>query len=160
MLFRSDLIPIRHVAEMLSLYARIIDLRYPNRYRFRIDVDQTIEEVRVLKFIFQPLLENAFVHGVSKTGGSVSARFQRDPRGVLFSVEDDGRGIRPERLREIKSALRSDGTNVEENFALVNVDRQIRLYYRIETGIEIVSRWGEGTRVTVVLPERGENDDV
>jgi len=151
----GDMITVSETMEMLSHYTHIIELRYPGRYRITIEGDAEIYGFKVLKFIFQPLVENAFHHGVIKPGDEVHIRFKKQGEGVLFTVEDNGRGIQPEKLKEIHMALQDEDFDSSSNFALKSINQHIKLFYGNQYGLTIESNWGKGTIVKIYLPKPG-----
>ena len=151
----ADMITVLEVMQMLSHYTHIIELRYPSRYKVTIEGDEEIYDFRVLKFIFQPLVENAFHHGVIKPGDEVHIRFAKQEDGVLFSVEDNGRGIESEELKQIKNALKNEESDTSANFALKSINQHIKLFYGKRYGLEIESTRGKGTTVRIFLPKIG-----
>ena len=149
----ADHISVREAAEMMSLYAQIVELRFPNRYRFTVAYDRAIESVPVLKYVFQPLVENAFVHGVAKKGRTVTVLFRREGDEVLFQLTDDGKGIPPDQLTRIRSSLDDETVGeTTDGFALVSVNRHMKLSYGEPHGLSIDSTWGAGTTVTLRFP--------
>ena len=68
----------------------------------------------VPSFILQPIVENAFKHGISpkEEGGVVRIRINplRDKGLLYISVCDNGVGIRPEQLAQLKAALAQPGS--------------------------------------------------
>lgn len=84
-------------------YLELMKLRYENRFNFQFQFSDSGFEGLVPKFIFQPLLENSFVHGLSLkefpwyTEISVFAH-----KGKWEAViSDNGNGISDEKLNKI-----------------------------------------------------------
>ena len=76
--------------------------------------------------------------------------------GMLhFTVEDDGLGMTPERLAELRRGLaetRRGKTHV--GFGVFSVFERLRLHYGEAAGLEITSEPGKGTCIHVVMPAR------
>ena len=108
--------------------------------------------------IFPSVVENAFSHGVKHMafGGSVliTGRIDKEMNRVIFCVEDNGRGIEPQRLAYLKSLLQAHPlADRDDHFmGLVNINDRIRIAYGNEYGITIDSVWKQGTKVTIALP--------
>ncbi|SHG56047.1 Histidine kinase-, DNA gyrase B-, and HSP90-like ATPase [Salegentibacter echinorum] len=90
------------VAEEVALvenYLEIEKIRFGERLKFTLKVDETAEEEKIPMFMLQPLVENAIKHGVSKIGGEakVSLNITKEKEGLLISVSDNGPGF-PEGL--------------------------------------------------------------
>ena len=75
---------------------------------------------------------------------------------MTVTVEDNGGGIQPERLAEIRGRLERRERVEEEsgrgNVGLKNIHDRIRLYYGDVYGIVIDSFPGKGTVVTLSYP--------
>ena len=76
--------------------------------------------------------------------------FTRNIHGerVCFSVEDNGVGIKQDKLEKLRSQLEK----FEEGYGLKNVHNRVRLTYGEEYGVKIESVFGKGTRVLVYIP--------
>jgi len=108
------------------------------------------------KLCLQPLVENSvkYAIGIQKTLMVTVSAVCRD--GVLhLVVKDNGKGIEPELLEKIRETLKKIEIP-EKYFGLYNVNRRIQLAYGDSYGIEIDSKPGEGTTVTVRLPYEQE----
>jgi two-component system sensor histidine kinase YesM len=110
----------------------------------------------VLKFVFQPLVENAIYHGLEnkKGSGRLDITWRNKGQILYFEVEDDGIGIETAKLAELTEVLENDEVVGEQNFALRNMNTQIKLNYGKEYGLFIDSTLGVGTKVTLVIPLR------
>ena len=91
-----------------------------------------------------------------RTFASVRELGSRLPGDLLqIQVEDNGAGIAPERLAEIRTLLASDSGDTvigEGGYGISNVNQRIKLYYGEEYGLSIDSEYRHGTRVTLVIP--------
>ena len=123
------------------------------------------EECFVPRLILQPIVENAFRHGLEPMVGpgrvQISAVLCRSGAGVALriAVADTGVGIDEDRLRAVSRALETaeshDGNpSYGSGVGLQNVHRRIRLSYGEPYGVSLVSDKGKGTTVTVLLPAR------
>lgn len=101
----------------------------------------------------QPLVENAIYHGLKEQQkpGTVRVRGYQEGNMLVFMVEDDGAGMTKERLEEVLS--REEAKN---HFGLRSVIERISLYYGKSGSVEVESRPGRGTRVTVRVPQKME----
>ena len=77
----------------------------------------------------------------------------READGQLWlSVRDDGAGMTPERLREVRQGLNGAGEGAA-GYGLYNVNQRIKLYYNQAQGIEIHSNQS-GTTISLHVPVR------
>ncbi|MDX6299599.1 MAG: two-component system, LytTR family, sensor kinase [Nocardioidaceae bacterium] len=105
----------------------------------------------VIPFLaLQPLVENAVRHGLEgKAGpGQVSITASDNDFEAVISVEDDGVGEDPERVRR---ALAGDPDL--DSVGLGNVDARLRSAFGDDYGLIVETAPGAGTKVTVRVPK-------
>jgi two-component system LytT family sensor kinase len=80
--------------ELVRRFVEIMEVRFQGSLDVRIEVDPAAADALVPNMILQPLVENAFRHGVSQlgAGGRVTIRVRRDGDDVVLSVRDNGPG--------------------------------------------------------------------
>jgi len=91
-------------------------------------------------------------HGLSgsATGGTVSLVAEDAGAECLISVEDDGAGMDPERLRELNAEqAHSSGAHV----GLGNVDDRLRAAFGDDYGLVVETALGAGTKVSMRVPK-------
>ncbi len=156
---------LRDEIRSLSNYLKIQQLRFESRFDASLSVGPETEECFVPRLILQPIVENAFRHGLEPLVGpgrvQISAVLCRSGAGVALriAVADTGVGIDEDRLRAVSRALETaeshDGNpSYGSGVGLQNVHRRIRLSYGEPYGVSLVSDKGKGTTVTVLLPAR------
>ena len=155
----QDWITIAEEIERVRSYLIIQKIRYRDIMDFKIDVDERVAGNTVLKLILQPLVENAIYHGIKnkREGGTIFVRARpNNANEVLLEVEDNGVGFAPDRLAQIQAELadNSDEIKQESGFGLGNVNHRIKLYYGMQYGLSLKSKYQSGTCVTFVIPAR------
>lgn len=137
-------------------YLEIQKMRYPTRFDIRIDIDDNLLSVSVPKMILQPVVENAFKHGILpiKKKGIISICAVRENDRIIITVKDNGAGMTEEKLSELKKMVASstDLGYSGNNIGLTNVCRRIMLRYGNDFKIFIKSDLHKGTCVKLVLP--------
>lgn len=153
-----DWIPIRQEVEHVRSYLQIQKIRYRDILDYKIEVDERILDGTILKLTLQPLAENALYHGIKnkRNGGTITVRAkQESPGTAILEVEDDGVGLTPYKLNQVRSALNGgldESASKDGGFGLENVNKRIKLYYGSEYGISVDSQYGTGTKVTMKIP--------
>jgi two-component system, sensor histidine kinase YesM len=152
----NEILSIEDEAEHARSYLVISRIRYHDGFSFSVSVDPDVRGFRTIKLIIQPLVENVLVHAIKKTGtgGHIGIRaFQRMDK-VIIEVEDNGKGMSPEKLGEIRAMLskKPQEDDYDGGIGLMNVQQRIRLNYGMEYGLEIESREPHGTLVRIILP--------
>ena len=141
----------------LEGYLSIQKVRYRDILSYSIEFDPEIDNEIVPKLLLQPLAENAIYHGIKlkRGGGKITITGKREGGSLYFCVQDTGTGMSPERLEEIRRAMRQEDVQLDSStgsgFGLKNVDLRIRLYYSQQEGLQIESD-GSGTRISFRVP--------
>ena len=115
--------------------------------------------IKVPAFIVQPIVENAVRHAMREEGAlHIDVQVAWDGDDVLIAVADDGVGMDEEvaaRLLAEPSGTSSDSSK-GTGIALRNVADRIELFYGEGSGVEVMSKVGAGTCVTLRLVGVGE----
>ena len=144
-----EVISIEQELDLLQNYMKIQKIRFGEDVVIRYEVDEDVLQCRTIKLILQPLVENAIHHGrreeeVLTVGVSVRRREER----VIYEVCDDGLGIEPEKLVQLRTELKQS----QEGYGLKNVDIRVKLRYGEGYGVSIMSIPDKGTCVRVEIP--------
>ena len=128
-------------------YLRLERARFGDELAIRIQVAPEVLQVVVPVLSLQPLVENAVRHGVERRGhGHISIIGRDAGSDVELRVRDDGGGM----SRELASAVLSGAAG---GIGLSNVQARLQTSFGADYGLEIDSRDGEGTTVTMTLPK-------
>ncbi|MDO4475568.1 MAG: sensor histidine kinase [Lachnospiraceae bacterium] len=157
----KEVVTIREELKHVSSYLGIQRVRYQDILSYEVDIPEELFEDTIPKITLQPLVENALYHGIKNKRGMGKIRVTgevKDGETWLY-VEDDGIGITPERLEQIRQKISSDDPQESEIFGLNNVNERIRLCFGAAYGIRIESTYREGSRVSIRLPHKTGHPD-
>lgn len=145
---------VRKEIEVSKIYIEILYTRYDNSFTVEWDVDERALDFYIIKFSLQPLIENAVKHAFEGTGENqkITVSIKIEEGVISVSVDDNGIGISPERLKEIEQGMNNFNTNSYKNVGLKNVNRRIKLIYGENYGLSVESKEGEGTRFNFTYP--------
>ncbi len=139
----SDVSTLAEELEHVRAYLEIEKARFEGRIAVETDVDPMLLSLRLPAFTLQPLVENAFKHGLSATlaDGRATIRAYRKDATAFVEIEDNaGAWVEP---RE-KAGL---GMQI--------VDKRLKNLYGEAWGLSVTCVPQELTRVTVRLPIEG-----
>lgn len=151
---------------ILDKYVGIMEIRFPNRFEWDIDIQDFLDDVSLPRMILQPVIENAIVHGLCEyndKGGRLKLYPIRHQNGtVSYVVEDNGVGMTEEELNRLRERLSNAAYDDAEpeglsHVALLNIQRRIRSYFGPGFGVTVESVKGSGTRVTITVPSQSGN---
>lgn len=146
----KQILSIQEEVELLKNYMKIQKLRFGSSIQVEYDIKKELLTLKTIKLLLQPLVENSIHHGRKSDEEvlMIRVRVQLDGERVCFSVEDNGVGIKQDKLEKLRSQLEK----FEEGYGLKNVHNRVRLTYGEEYGVKIESVFGKGTRVLVYIP--------
>lgn len=145
---------IREEIEYVKNYLNIMEYQFVNKFKVHFEMEKDILDCRILKFVLQPIVENALLHGLRhlEREGIIIIKGYRDRDRLILSVTDNGAGMTEEALR---NALQESGVNGKSRLSgmgLRNVDNRIKLYYGKNYGVSIQSIPNLFTSVEIVVP--------
>ena len=149
---------VRHLNNYLTLQKS----RFGEKIKVDIQMDEDLENCIVLKLVLQPIVENAFVHGLEEKvgGGHIWVSVKSFGRDIIYKVRDDGVGTEPTAIQKI---LQQKETT-DKIYALKNVNDRIHLKYGEGYGVQFDSTPGKGTvvcvRISKAFREETENEDI
>lgn len=147
----------------LQCYQQIQMVRFPEKFEVFYDIEKGLGDYMSLKFLLQPLMENAIEHGVvpckRKGKRMIEIRGELLENSVIrLQILDDGAGIPQEELGHLRKQLKS-GVKDEDGrrgIGILNVHRRIQNYYGEKYGISIESEEGKYTCVSLCFPVTGQ----
>ncbi|WP_411342998.1 sensor histidine kinase [Paenibacillus sp. WLX1005] len=101
----NEMIPVREEMETVRHYVRLIDFQRDTRVRLEMDVQPESLEVMLPRFIIQPLVENAYQHGLSRYGGILWIQSWVAGQFLHIEVRDSGEGMDEKRLQAVRAKL-------------------------------------------------------
>ncbi|MFC4056893.1 sensor histidine kinase [Planomonospora corallina] len=138
----------------IDRYLTLERARFGDQLEVTLRIAPEVLPVAVPFLCLQPLVENAVRHGLeSKPGvGRITIIAEDAGTECRISVEDDGVGMDPERLRRILAG-HADTRSGTGGVGLANVDERLRQVYGDEYGLVVETGHGAGTKVSVRLPK-------
>jgi two-component system LytT family sensor kinase len=134
----------------IEQYLLLEKARFGDRLEVTLLVAPEVLGVTVPFLCIQPLVENAVRHGLEGRPGVGHVTIQAEDLGAeaLISVEDDGTGIDPEKVRDTL-ARHTTGDHV----GLANVDERLRRTFGDTYGLVVETAPEAGTKVIVRVPK-------
>ncbi|MCU1252637.1 MAG: sensor histidine kinase [Edaphobacter sp.] len=139
-----QLIPLSDEMEFIEMYLAMQDRRFTGRVRQEVSVEPNLYDALVPAMILQPVIENAYAHGLSKldSDGLIAIDVRRDNATLVVSVINSGLGLHPES---------SNGAG-RRGVGLANVKDRLRLHYGNSHAFTIEELANGKVRVALSLP--------
>jgi two-component system LytT family sensor kinase len=149
---REAFLPLSEELEFTDDYLDIEVVRFGSKLKVVKEIAEDTLHIVVPGMLLQPLIENSIKHGLEPriSGGTVTLRSRITAEGrLMVEVEDDGVGMAPDRFSASPvSGLVSPGTGI----GVRNVRERMEVLYGNLASVEINSRPGRGTKVTLLMP--------
>lgn len=150
----DTLVTLKSELELVEYYLKIQQYRFGERIHFHINLYCDVEQLKIMPLIIQPIVENAFIHGLEAKEGEGEIKIDVNMTDSLYIiVEDDGIGMTGETLEEIKDSLNDYARLTRSSIGLNNVNQRIKLLYGDKYGLLIESEENKGTKITIQLPK-------
>jgi signal transduction histidine kinase len=133
-------IPLARELEMLRQYLDIMEVRFQDKLEVSIEAEGSLDDALVPNLVLQPLVENAFRHGLAlmmQTVGRVAVRVVRDDDDLVLTVRDNGRGPAKE---------------VHDGVGLANTRARLTQLYGERQRLALTAAEGGGALVEVRFP--------
>jgi two-component system LytT family sensor kinase len=116
-----QLIPLSDEMEFVEMYIAIQHQRYAGRVCEEVRVEPELYDALIPAMILQPIIENAYAHGLSllDRGGLLAIEARRESGLLKLTVRNTGVGLNPEYTR----------SSAGQGVGLANVRNRLRLHY-------------------------------
>lgn len=138
-----QMIPLRDEIEFVEVYLSMQDRRYDERIRRRMSIDPELHDALIPAMILQPIVENAYVHGLSKieSVGDLFIGAQKAKNSIILTVVNSGVGLAGD-------SEKPSGHGV----GIANLRSRLALHYREACSFEMLETDSSHVRVRVELP--------
>jgi len=170
----GDRVPLEDEIKHMRNYLFIQENRFRGRCSVSLTADEGALGAPIPKFTLQPLLENAFEHGLQRKEGAwrIEVRIERRARSIAVLIRDEGVGMERQRLLELRAGLASgtrtraaeadrtaDRPKKRKGIGLQNVDARLKLQFGAGSGLRLFSDPARGTLVAFKLPVRAKGEE-
>lgn len=144
--------------KIVGSYITVQQIRFPDKFSFHVNIDESLLDRKILRFSLQPLIENALKYGIEPQdeSGILCVNGYSDGENIIFQIIDNGSGFESETLAEIQSRLLEKSEEPLQSkkgcgIGILNIHNRIKLYYGADYGLQITSN-KSGTTITVKMP--------
>jgi hypothetical protein len=123
-------------------YLAIQEVRYRDRFRWKIEAEDSVIPALVCRFSVQPLVENCFTHGVheGREGMNIEILARGVEAAVEIEVRDDGPGCDIETWRKLEESFESGRNLLGREGGLFNAHDRSRMAFGDGYGLDLVER--------------------
>ena len=164
-LFRHNLrtkqqeVTLEEELEGLDDYIYLQQMRFDGRITVEKKIEADPAAVRLPSFTLQPIVENAFSHGLKscEEGGRILLRVWMQGTRLILTVADNGKGMTPEELDALQEKI-AQSERTGRSIGLGNISRRITMLYP-EGRMQVFSREGHGTVIRFEIPQEDREED-
>lgn len=145
----NEIISLHDELDHVQQYLFIQKKRYGKKLNYEINNEFTCKEFKIPKLVLQPIVENAIYHGIKELDrdGKITIDVKCLEESIKVIIYDNGRGF-DKNKQEKGESKRLGGVGLK------NIDRRLSLYFGDGYDMNIDSKLGEYTKVTLTLPKK------
>lgn len=155
-LMNSDnyIISLERELSYVDKYLTLQNIKYKNKFNYITDIAPETLEIPVVKFIFQPIIENCIIHGILKLPeikGDIFLKTSLSNNSLVVKISNTSNPIDEDILSDINKKLNNNDYPTDKHIGLLNVNNRIKLIFGTDYGCQI--NYSDGiTTVTITLP--------
>ncbi|MFC4077012.1 sensor histidine kinase [Salinithrix halophila] len=150
-------VALREDAQHVQHYFAIQKARFRDRVQMSMEVEESCLSHILPVLTLQPLVENAFIHGVEdcESGAEIGVRIYRKHEDVVVEIKDNGKGMDAETVHRLlhpatEGNVRPSGHST--GLGVQNVLKRLCLFYSRDDVMTIESEEEKGTLVRLRMP--------
>jgi len=134
----NKLITVREEMEMINDYLELEKMRFENRLKAGIKVDNNLADVLILPLSIQTLVENGIKHGIArlKEGGTICIKIEQENQSIKITVQHPGKLV--------------ETTN--NGLGLKNLRERLQLQYNGNARFELMEQPHGIVSATIIIP--------
>lgn len=143
----KDIVCMKDELELIKTYISIMERRFVGRFTAEYDIEEDIGKCLIPKLSLQPIVENAFLHGILESEKKNSVIFisaNIEDEQVVIEITDNGVGMDEETKKKLY-----EPNNRLGGYGLKNVRERILLFGGEKAEFNIKSSLGVGTTVEI-----------
>jgi len=160
----NEFVTIQEEIEVVEHYVLLMNVRHNQKIQFGVDASTDVCLEEIPRLTIQPLIENAFIHGLEQKRGQIDLVIWKESDFLMITVKDDGNGMTEDQLSEVVRNLNQKdnserSTSRVNGIGLQNVNERLLMIYGPAFNMEVRSQSGEGTEMRLRIPLRTYGGD-
>lgn len=151
----NEMVKVKDEVEWLKKYIYLQQTRLKNTFHCEINVEPEAMDFSIHKLLLQPFIENAIIHGFEgmKREHVLKIDMSLDDVFLCISIKDNGKGIDASMVEKFNKGEFQESES--KHIGVENAISRLYMYYGEQTNVKFASILGEGTEVTILIPNRG-----
>lgn len=155
---------IKHEVEYAKTYVQLQNIRFDNKFSLEVNLDDYLQNQKIIPLVFQPIIENCITHGVLDYDTLLIIGIEgeiKSEKDILIRIRDNGIGISEKKAEEINEMLLSTeidkfnitlGEGSRKSIGLKNIAERIGLQYGEGYYLKVYPGKECGTVVEICIP--------
>lgn len=155
-------VTVREELENVETYMYILKTRFGDRIHYETDIDDSLLEIHIPSTVIQPVVENAYMHGLEEMEGkgTILLKLYENQEQIYLEIADNGKGMTTTELQDIMNMEVKNSQDVHDSsgIGISNVIERLRLFYNKQLPsdvFEVESELAVGTVVRLKLYREG-----
>jgi len=149
-----DYITLREELSFVEDYLTVQKFRFGDKIHSSVHCSEDLMQLTVLPLTIQPIVENAIIHGLEGIieAGTVNIDGKIDAGKLVITVSDNGKGIEPDKMRNLLNASKYIDPDGDKRIGLHNIHQRIQIKFGKAYGLTIEENHPQGTIVQLIMP--------
>ncbi|MDW2885658.1 sensor histidine kinase [Exiguobacterium artemiae] len=159
----QTIVTLKQEVDHLQSYMRLQQQRFPDRFRYIVDVPWHMNSIEVPKMILQPFAENYFKHAFNQqtdaTENYLAYKVRNDGDQLIIQVENSGSVMEATKLESIDQTMRMHRRPEDRQtsgIGLHNIYERLLIFYGEEASMILQSPAEGGFRIVIRIPVEQE----
>ncbi|TVX98603.1 cache domain-containing sensor histidine kinase [Cohnella terricola] len=148
----NEFVPLHEEVATVEHYMRLMNYRHSEGVVLSVNLASDTLLEAIPRFTLQPLVENAYLHGLRQKQGVISISSWKQANLLYIEIKDNGIGMMQEKMLEIKNGVSRSG------IGLKNVSERLKIIYGEMFDMAMDSSPGEGLTITLIIPLNGKEE--
>ncbi|WEK55052.1 MAG: sensor histidine kinase [Candidatus Cohnella colombiensis] len=148
----NEFIPLHEEADTVKHYMQLMNYRHHEGVELTVNLASDTLLEAIPRFTLQPLVENAYIHGLRQKQGEISISAWKQDDYLMIEIKDNGIGMTEDRIQEIMNGAPISG------IGLKNVNERLKIIYGAPFAMNLISPPGEGLSIVLRIPLEGKEE--
>jgi len=149
----NEFVALHEEVDTVEQYMRLMNFRHQDHVRLTTNLASDTLLESIPRFTLQPLIENAYIHGLQQKNGEISISAWRSAQYLYIRIADDGVGMSASKLLEVRQGSPVSGIGIK------NVNERLKIIYGEPYTMELESSPGHGLTLTLQIPLNGGKEN-
>jgi len=142
----NEFVPLHEEVGTVEHYMQLMNFRHHEGVILSVNLASDTLLESIPRFTLQPLVENAYIHGLRQKQGEISISSWRQTNILCIEIKDNGIGMTEEKLQEVRRGVSNTG------IGLKNVSERLKIIYGEAFAMDMSSSPGLGLSITLMIP--------